>query len=187
MKATKFWEAASAALMIVIAALVLAPRAGAATEKVLYSFTGGSDGNQPHQGLIFDQAGNLYGATFSGGVYGYGTVFKLTPNSDGSWAESVLYSFTGGSDGGTPDWGRPAFDTAGNLYDVTAGGGNYGYGVVFELTPNADGSWTESVLHQFTGGGDGATPTTTLIFEPCATARSSSAHPKHSSIRFLFL
>ena len=109
MKTNKFWTVLSKALAVIAAtlimALVLAPGASAATtEKVLYSFTGGSDGSQPREGLVFDQAGNLYGATLEGGAYGYGTVFQLTPNSDGSWTESVLYSFTGGSDGAGPNW-----------------------------------------------------------------------------------
>ncbi len=45
-------------------------------------------------------AGNLYGTTSVGGFYGYGTVFELIPSSDGTWAETTLYAFTGGSDGG---------------------------------------------------------------------------------------
>jgi len=70
----------------------------------LHTFTGGSDGEDPKAGLILDSAGNLYGTTALGGGSpscngGCGTVFKLKPNADGSWTESVLYSFTSGNDG----------------------------------------------------------------------------------------
>jgi uncharacterized repeat protein (TIGR03803 family) len=129
---------------------------GSWTLGVLYSFTGGSDGSQPLSELIFDAADSLYGTTRYGGDYGYGTVFELTPNSDGSWTESVLHSFTG-SDGSTP-YEAPTFDGAGNLYGKTWAGGTQNLGVVYELTPNSDGSWTESVLHSFTAGKDGAYP-----------------------------
>jgi uncharacterized repeat protein (TIGR03803 family) len=181
MNSNKIWAAVSRALaaatVTLIVVLVLAPVAGAAsTEKVLYSFTGGADGAEPHQGLIFDQAGNLYGTTFDGGVYGAGTVFSLAPNGDGTWKQTTLYSFTGGGDGGYTDWGRLAFDTSGNLYGVTYHGGNYGAGTVFKLTPNPDGSWTESVLHQFTWGKDGAEPRTTPIFDVAGDLYGTAAY-----------
>jgi uncharacterized repeat protein (TIGR03803 family) len=118
------------------------------TESVLHSFTG-EDGAVPYAGLIFDAAGNLYGTTTGGGADNDGVVFKLTPNPDGTWTESVLHSFTGG-DGAYP-WGPLIFDAVGNLYGMTTLGGADGDGVVFKLTPNPDGTWTESVLHSFTG------------------------------------
>jgi uncharacterized repeat protein (TIGR03803 family) len=130
---------------------------------VLYSFTGGSDGGGPVGGLVFGAAGNLYGATIGGGASGHGVVFELTPNSDGSWAENVIHSFTG-KDGSYPDHGSLIFDTTGSLYGTTAHGAD-GYGVVFKLTPNTDGTWTETVLHRFTGGSDGGSPESTLIFD----------------------
>jgi uncharacterized repeat protein (TIGR03803 family) len=143
-------------MIVIVFTLALAPAARAASQyKVLHAFNG-SDGESPVAGLILDAAGNLYGTTDSGGAYGPGTVFKLTPNSDGSWTESVLYSFKGGSDGGNPDAGLIS-DAAGNLYSTTNRGGDlsqcspYGCGTVFKLTPNADGSWTESVLYNFKG------------------------------------
>src|SRR5689334_11091191 len=77
-------------------ALVLAPGAWAASGyKVLYTFTGGTDGSQPFAGLILDASGNLYGTTPQGGAFGNGVVFKVTKNSDGSWTESVLHAFAG--------------------------------------------------------------------------------------------
>ena len=138
---------------------------GSWTESVLYKFTGGTDGGDPFGGLIFDAAGNLYGTAQNFGASGFGTVFKLTPNSDGSWKESVLYSFTGGADGGVPRAGV-IFDAAGsNLYGTTACCGAGKRGVVFELTSNSNGSWKESVLYSFTGGADGSTPYAGLIFD----------------------
>jgi len=133
---------------------------GCWTESVLHSFTGGADGGNPTVGLIFDKAGNLYGTTVYGG---HGVVFKLTPNPDGSWTESELHTFTGVADG---DWPNGlVFDAAGNLYGTTAYGGSSLFGIVFKLTPNPDGSWTESVLHSFVGGLDGESPVAGLILD----------------------
>jgi uncharacterized repeat protein (TIGR03803 family) len=84
----------------------------------------------PVAGLIMDHAGNLYGTAPSGGAYGVGIVFKLTP-SNGGWTETVLHDFSG-IDGSAP-YGKLLLDGHGNLYG-TAGGGVYGYGVVFEIT-----------------------------------------------------
>jgi uncharacterized repeat protein (TIGR03803 family) len=148
----------------------LTPNAdGSWAENVLHTFNG-SDGAEPFAGLVFDAAGNLYGTTGSGGADNFGTVFKLTPNADGRWTESVLYSFNN-RDGRGP-YAELIFDAAGNLYGTTAFGGNltssvcigYGCGVVFKLTPNTDGSWTERVLHTFNGS-DGAEPIAGLIFD----------------------
>ena len=104
------------------------------TETVLHSFTLGSGGGGPLAGLIADSAGNLYGTTQVGGASGQGVVFKLAPNGTGGWTESVLYSFTGGSDGGQPFYGSLIADGAGNLYGTTVGGGASGAGVVFKLS-----------------------------------------------------
>ena len=130
---------------------------GTWTESVLYNFAGGTDGANPHAGLVFDASGNLYGTTQYGGNYSAGIVFQLVPNSDGTWTESVLYSFAGGSDGANPVAGL-IFDATGTLYGTTEVGGPSGLGVVYKLTPNSDGTWTETVLHSFSGGRDGANP-----------------------------
>jgi len=163
----KKFPGARTALLITIATLVLATAAGAASKyKTLYKFTGGQDGGAPTGPLIFDAVGSLYGTTQAGGD-GEGTVFKLTPNPDGSWTEKVLHQFHFFSDfrdGYSPEAGL-VFDTAGNLYGTTNLGGTGGSrGTVFELTPNSDGSWTESVIHSFTGV-DGAYPRAGLIFD----------------------
>jgi uncharacterized repeat protein (TIGR03803 family) len=136
---------------------------GSWTEKVLHQFTGGKDGGGPYAGLIFDTAGNLYGTATSGGVYGSGVIFKLTPSVSGRWTEKVLHHFTGGRDGGYPYAGL-IFDQAGNLYGTTVGGGAHGWGTVFELEHNPNGSWKEKVLHSFNGK-DGEWPEGSLIFD----------------------
>jgi uncharacterized repeat protein (TIGR03803 family) len=118
-------------------------------EQVLYSFTGGADGANPNSSLIFDAAGNLYGTTYSGGSAGAGAVFKVTQ----AGAESVLYSFSGGTDGSNPQ-SKLIFDAAGNLYGTTYYGGAYAGGTVFEVTGS-----TEKVLHSFGNGTDGKNPT----------------------------
>jgi len=118
-------------------------------ETVLYTFAGGSDGGVPYGGVIRDSAGNLYGTTYGGGPSGAGVVFKV----DTSGNETVLYSFTGGSDGGYPFAGVIR-DSKGNLYGTANGGGASGAGVVFKV----DKSGNETVLYAFTGGNDGAYP-----------------------------
>lgn len=141
-------------------------------ETVLHTFSGGKDGAFPSAGLTFDSAGNLYGTTELGGntsaplcqESGCGVVFKLTPDSSGHWKESVLHSFNG-NDGDAPFAGV-IFDASGNLYGTTVGGGDtQGHGVVFQLTPTANGKWKETVLHRFTGGKDGALPFAGVIFD----------------------
>jgi uncharacterized repeat protein (TIGR03803 family) len=126
------------------------------TESVLHSFAGSpSDGSYPDLGsLTLDPEANVYGTTPYGGESGYGTVFKVTATG----TESVVYNFTGGSDGGYP-YGGVARDSAGNLYGTTYEGGTYYVGVVFKLT--ADGA--ESVLHNFGSSlTDGEYPTGNL-------------------------
>jgi hypothetical protein len=139
---------------------------------VLYTFTGVSDGARPWSRLILDSHGNVYGTAINGGnttscgnQFGCGVVFKLKSAAKGPWKESVLYTFSGGSDGYLP-YGGPTFDSRGNLYGVTYAGGDpscssFGSptcGVVFKLTPTRSGPWTETVLHAFTGGIDGSIP-----------------------------
>lgn len=135
----------------------LMPSNGGWTESVLNQFAGGSGGSNPNGGLIADATGNLYGTTSEGGSMGCymgggcGVVFKLTP-SNGSWTETVLYTFTGGSDGGSPYSGL-VFDQSGNLYGTTSRYGAGGGGTVFELSPSSGGGWDFSVLYSFMGSG----------------------------------
>lgn len=192
----------------------LVPSSGGWTESVLHSFTGGNDGYFPYSGVIFDKAGNLYGTTREGGLYGSGVVYELSPLGSG-WTENVIYTFTGGGDGANPAGGL-IFDQAGNLYGTTSQGGSGGGGTAFELSPSngawsfntlfsfpgetgpfgnlimdaagslygttvrggairqgsvfkltsSSGSWTYTSLHDFTGGSDGAQPYCSVIFDP---------------------
>ena len=131
----------------------------AATQKALYTFTGGLDGAQPYAGLVSDAAGNLYGVTEFGGLYDQGIVFELTPSPDGTWTESVLYNFTGHTDGGTPIGGL-GIDGSGNLYGSTVNGGDPSAqcGTTFELSPSG-GAWTFAVQRTFLGAPkDGCAP-----------------------------
>ena len=151
------------ALLFIAITLLLAPGAGAQSKyKTLRRFKGGP--KFVYAGLIFDQKGNLYGATVGGGAGGNGTVYKLTPKADGSWTESILYNFTGGTDGVVP-YASLIFDEKGNLYGTTTLGGAGGNGTVYRLTPKADGSWTESILYNFTGFTDGGNPYASLVFD----------------------
>src|SRR5579872_299219 len=141
------------------------PPAHAQTETALYSFANHADGGAPNGALVRDAEGNLYGTASGGGsfkacTYGCGVVFKVAP--DGT--ETVLHTFTGGADGSTPVAGLLR-DANGNLYGTTAFGGSVrprcqrGCGVVFKLSPEG----TETVLHTFADGTDGAFPESALI------------------------
>jgi uncharacterized repeat protein (TIGR03803 family) len=142
------------------------------TETVLYRFTGGTDGANPWGNVTFDHSGNLYGTAEFGGIAscsnGCGTVFELMP-SGGSWTETVLYSFTNGSDGWHP-YAGVTFDTSGNLYGTNfwaAAGGcqGQGCGTVYQLTPSGSG-WTQNTIYAYQGGSDGGLPVGGVIFDP---------------------
>lgn len=130
------------------------------TENTLYSFQGGTDGQVPVAGVIFDGSGNMYGSTSQAGQGGGGTVFELTP-SGGGWTFSTLHGFSG-SNG--PE-ATLVMDRGGSLYGTTNGDGLYGYGSAFKLTPSGGGTWTYTSLHDFTGGSDGANPFSNLVFD----------------------
>ncbi len=126
------------------------------TENVLFSFSG-LDESSPFGRLQFDGNGVLYGTTSGGGASQGGTVFRLTPPEQpgGSWTESVLYAFSGGRDGGSPEAGV-IIDNQGRLFGAASTGGSGGPdfgGVLFVLNPPSlkGGSWTETVLHSFGG------------------------------------
>ena len=125
---------------------------------VLHTFTGGADGSTPFAGLVMDSSGNLCGTTRGGGSRDSGVVFKL--DASNSYAETVLYNFTGGADGSSPYAGL-VMDSSGNLYGTTSAGGPFNYGVVFKL--DASSNYAETVLHNFTGGADGGIPFAGLV------------------------
>jgi hypothetical protein len=162
-----------------------AQKGGNWTETVLYSFPTAKQGYVPWGNLVFDSAGNLYGATEFGGGFGTcdqniylycGTVFKLSPpkTKGGKWTEKVLHGFKGGTDGANPN-GAPVFNSEGAIYGTTGTGGFHcphdsgeGCGTVFKLTPpaNIDGRWTETVLHRFhRDNSDGGYPQAGVIID----------------------
>lgn len=137
-------------------------------ERVIYNFSGGTDGGAPMASLIFDSKGNLYGATYGGGnpACGCGVVFELSPRADGTWSETVLHQFGNQGQELNQSWGPLTFDTKGNLYGTAASGGMLcGCGGIFELTPQANGKWKYSDIYLFTGAQDGGNPESRLIFD----------------------
>jgi len=155
------------ALTLALFSLFVLTRPAQSQESVLYTFNSQSNGGygpfQPESGVTLDDSGNLYGVSLQGGLYGAGAVYEL---SAGTWEEKTLYSFTGGGDGScfTSDsaggeCSSLIFDSQGNLYGTAPYGGEYGDGVVFELSPesedgcpsgsNTGNDWCETVLHTF--------------------------------------
>jgi|ERR1700722_4876944 len=124
------------------------------TLKSLYNFDAGFDGISPYARLTMDKAGNLYGTTLQGGTKGFGTVFELAANADGTYSEKILHNFTGKDDGGSPIAGV-VIDGAGNLYGMAELGGISDYGVIYQIAPGSNGTWTDHIVHSFPGGNGG--------------------------------
>jgi uncharacterized repeat protein (TIGR03803 family) len=148
-----------------VAAILPHDARAASSTQVIYSFAGDEDGEYTDTDLVVDAAGNLYGSSVLGGDFGGGTVFQLSPSGSG-WTHTVLYSFTGGLDGGEPYKGV-TLDAEGNLIGTAVTGGNGpcegGCGVIYKLTNNG-GVWTQTVIHNFTGQ-DGAGPGAGVTFD----------------------
>jgi uncharacterized repeat protein (TIGR03803 family) len=142
--------------------------------KTLYSFQGAPDGSFPYGALLFDASGNLYGTTYYGGTNGLGAIYKLSPDGAGGWSETVLYSFKSGTDGNS-SISNLVSDAAGNLYGTTSEGG-LGSGTIFELSPNQDGTWTESIPHSFQGSPDGAFPYAGMVDDGTGTFYGATVH-----------
>src|ERR1051325_1258518 len=155
----RFRHLAMTAVAVVGLMTLLANAAWASTGRVIFSFPGDEDGEYPSTELVMDAAGNLYGTTVLGGDFGSGTVFQLTPSGSG-WTHTVLHSFTSGADGAQP-YGGVTLDAQGNLYGTAVTGGTGGCeggcGVPYKLSRSGS-TWTETVLHSFTGGMDGSGP-----------------------------
>lgn len=163
----------------------VAPSGGGVwTQKVLYSFKGGTDGAYPSASLALSSAGVLYGTTYGGGgTGGFGTVFQLGPGGGGVWTEKVLYAFKGGTDGANP-LASVVIGSSGQLIGTTSQGGSVtitnqpptcttstpcvyqNWGTVFQLTPKGGGVWSESLLYTFLGGADGGSPESPVILGP---------------------
>lgn len=140
-------------------------------EKRLHAFLSGNDGQGPRARLMMDSAGDLYGTTVTGGRQSLGTAFELIPQSNGSWIEKILHNFGSVNDGGYL-YSNLVFDSAGNLYGTTfsSQATKYFPGIVFELMPQSNGTWTEKIIHAFGGGSgsstDGIGPVGDVVFGP---------------------
>jgi uncharacterized repeat protein (TIGR03803 family) len=131
---------------------------GGWTPTVLHKFSGA-----PVNGtLALDGAGNLYGTTGSSNKHD-GIVFKLSPGQNGKWMKNTLHLFQGGADGDDP-WAGVVLDAAGNIYGTTLYGGQYGYGIVFELVPGRHGRYLEKILWNFNLT-DGAASVADLVLD----------------------
>ena len=137
---------------------------GTWTFRVIHTFTGGADGGSGSAGRMILSHGHLYGAATTGGTYGSGVVFELTPKRGGEWHFRTIYSFQGQPDGNFP-YGALLFDHSGNLYGTTYYGGANGIGAVYELSPRPVGEWEETVLYSFQSGTDGNSPISNLVFD----------------------
>jgi uncharacterized repeat protein (TIGR03803 family) len=169
-------------------AFELSPSNATWTETVLHSFGEGTDGYIPGGGLVFDAAGNLYGATFQGGPnncigVGCGVAFQLVPGNDG-WTYDIVHAFQGRGDGVYPN--TPLLiDASGNLYGSTEYGGGLGKcaagivtiscGTVYELSPGSNNIWNETILHRFIGGNGGSSPDSPLIFDSAGNLYGETA------------
>lgn len=142
----------------------------------IYVFQSKTDGFEPSGPLLLAN-GNIYGTTSGGGAFSHGTVFQLTPDGNGQWAKNTVYSFGAYShDGTNPEYGVVA-DAQGNLYGTSSDGGQDNLGTVFELQANADGTWTESILHSFAGNGvDGELPSGPLTFDSLGNLYGSASN-----------
>jgi uncharacterized repeat protein (TIGR03803 family) len=155
----------------------LSPSGGKWKEKVLHSFGSRYDFGSPG-GLILDASGNLFGTAQRGGMYRRGGVFELQL-SGAQWKETVLYTFTGGIDGGNPS-GNLAWDSTGNLYGTCASGGKHSVGAVFELMPSG-GSWVEKTLYSFAFGPNGEYPAGGVIFDTAGNLYGTTDRGGHRS------
>jgi uncharacterized repeat protein (TIGR03803 family) len=131
------------------------------TATVIYTFRGGRGGGSPVGGLVLDATGNLYGTTQVGGTGTHGTVFELSPTSQG-WSETVLHSFGDTPDDGASPNTKLAMDDLGDLYGTTPGGGSYGGGTVFRLIPT-QGGWQETIIWDFPAIYGGVSPNGVIV------------------------
>jgi hypothetical protein len=193
---TRWLSSVTPAILLALVTFASTLSAAEWKEKVLYSFQGGTDGSTPVGGVVFDSAGNVYGATQDGGsascrsIYECGTVYQLTPpaTKGDAWTETVLYVFQGNAknDGASP-FGGLVMDSSGNLYGTTAYGGTgdcvllgskLGCGAVFELSPPAQkgGAWTEKILYSFPNSKRGYVPWGNLVFDKSGNLYASTIY-----------
>jgi len=140
----------------------LTPSGSGWGENTLCAFQDSTDGGSPFGGLVFDNAGNLYGASSGGGPGGGGTLYQLMP-SNGSWTFGVVYSLIGSAYLPGP-YDSLTMDAAGNLYGTTTKDGAHGAGSVFKLMPFS-GGWAETDLYDFASGSEGAVPYGSVLID----------------------
>jgi uncharacterized repeat protein (TIGR03803 family) len=157
----------------------LSPTENGWTKSVLYNFSGSNDGGEPAGGVVFDNAGNLYGVTYLGGFEGYGGVVYQLTHAESGWTETVIHTFQPQTDGSEP-LGNLVMDGSGNLYGTTTQNGPNGGGTVWELSPG-NGGWSFSVLYSFTGA---AGPSSGLLIDGSGNlygaAAENGAHERGS-------
>ena len=162
MQSRKFSLGLTAAGLIALINIGAPSPAVAQQFQLLYNF---SFNSAPFAGVIFDAAGNLYGTTADGGTYSNGTVYELSPQAGGGWAQTILHSFNNNSVDGYEPYAGLAMDSTGNLYGTTRLGGSQNQGTAFELSLEG-GVWVEKVLHSFgSKSGDGTFPYSSLILD----------------------
>ena len=178
MPKTKFPPAPAKMLIVAAMVIICVSNAFAAPKyRVLHTFGSGKDGGGLWGSLAFDAHGNLYGTTSGGGAHGDGTVFELTPRSNGRWSETILHSFPSFPDDGGGPSSTPLLDAAGNLYATTEGGGTHYSGTVLEL---AHGSWAETILYNFCAKpkcGDGGSPSGGLLMDEAGNLFGTAYYP----------
>ena len=148
---------------------------------LLYQFTGGADGGSPSPGVVIGPDGALYGTTFFGGANGAGTAYVLRPpvvvcrTTSCRWSETTIHTFGASGDGANPGYGALLFDSAGNIYGTTQGGGTTGSGTVYKLTKSGN-AWNENILYSLQGPpNDGFQPDGGVIFDSAGNIYSTTA------------
>jgi uncharacterized repeat protein (TIGR03803 family) len=144
---------------------------------LLYNFPLGIGSEYPDSRLTFDARGNLYGSAQGAK---YGSVFELSLNSGGAWTETTIHTFTAGKDGANPDGGTLVFDSTGNLWGTTPTGGigcnRTLCGVVYKLSPQSGGTWTEIIVHPFESASDGSEPDAGLLLDTSGNLYGTTYH-----------
>lgn len=138
---------------------------GTWTQTVIHNFTGGTDGWGPGAGVTIDSHGVVYGMTPVGGEFNAGVIYQLTSDATGNWTERIIHPFTGGTDGIGGFAGRLLPDGAGGFYGACTAGGAHGNGVVFQISPKANGSWRLKTLYAFQGAPDAGFPYGGLLLD----------------------
>src|SRR5579871_3809768 len=182
--------------LVCLIVLAAATSMAAQEETILANFGTTTSVGQSPDGIVRDSAGNLYGTTYGGGVYGAGTVFKVSPTQNGGWTTTYLYNFGSFPGDGVYPYAGLAMDSSGNLYGVTSQGGgqqcsdgfnDFGCGAVFELSPSgSNGEWTETILYSFrsNANNDGYNPVRGLVLDSAGNLYGTTLYGGASGVSF---